>query len=92
MRTRAKGAMLAAAVAVAFMANPVGAEDSSSNYQMPTYVACLGANSCKAQSLCKSFDHACQGMNSCKGKGFVMMKTEKECTDKGGKAIDPDRM
>ncbi len=92
MRTGAKGAMLAAAVAVAFIASRVCAEDSNSNDQRPTYVACLGANSCKGQSMCKSFNHECQGMNSCKGKGFVMMKTEKACKDKGGKPTDPDRM
>jgi hypothetical protein len=90
MRSRTKGAILASAVAIAFMANPVRAEDSSKS-QQPTYVACLGANSCKGQSECKSFDHECQAMNSCKGKGFALM-TEKECKDKGGKVIDPDQM
>lgn len=82
--------MLAAAVAVAFMANPVCAEDANSSPK-PTMVACLGGNSCKGQSMCKSFNHECQGMNSCKSKGFVMM-TDKECKSKGGKAIDPDQM
>jgi hypothetical protein len=87
MRAISKGAMLAVAVAVAFMANSAGAEDNSSSPK-PTMVACLGGNSCKDQSMCKSFNHDCQGMNSCKGKGFVMM-TDKECKSKGGKAIDP---
>jgi hypothetical protein len=90
MRTLSKGAMLAVAVAAAFIAGPVGAEDPNSA-ATPAMVACLGANSCKGQSICKSFDHDCQGMNTCKGKGFVMM-TDKECTNKGGKAIDPDQM
>jgi hypothetical protein len=86
--------ILATAVAVAFIANPVRAEDSSSNQskqQQQALVACLGANSCKGQSACKSFNHDCQGMNSCKGKGFVLI-TEDECKQKGGKAIDPDQM
>jgi len=91
MRVSTKGAMLAAAVAVAFMASSVSAEDSNTSAK-PTYVGCLGVNSCKGQSMCKSFDHECQGMNSCRGKGFIMMKNEKECKDKGGKAIDPDQM
>jgi uncharacterized membrane protein len=91
MRPQTKGVMLAVAVAVAFVASSVSAEDSNSNAK-PTYVGCLGVNSCKGQSMCKSFDHECQGMNSCKGKGFIMMKTVKECADKGGKAIDPDQM
>ena len=90
MRTRNKGAVLAVAVAVAFMANPVLAEDANSTPKL-AMVACLGVNSCKGKSFCKSFDHDCQGMNSCKGKGFVMM-TDKECKTKGGKAIDPDQM
>ena len=90
MRRSTRGAMLAAAVAVAFMANPVCAEDPNSS-PTPAKIACLGGNSCKGQSLCKSFDHDCQAMNSCKGKGFVMM-TDKECQSKGGKAIDPDQM
>ena len=91
MRLRTKGVMLAAAVAVAFIASSVSAEDSNTSAK-PAYVGCLGVNSCKGQSMCKSFDHECQGMNSCRGKGFIMMKNEKECKDKGGKAIDPDQM
>ena len=90
MRASTKGTMLAAAVAVAFIANPVHAADSTSN-QRPTYVACLGVNSCKGKSMCKSFGHDCQGMNSCKGKGFIET-TAKECKEKGGKAVDPDQM
>ncbi|HEV2171381.1 MAG TPA: hypothetical protein VGR40_10555, partial [Candidatus Binatus sp.] len=90
VRTLSKGAILAAAVAAAFVANTVYAEDAGST-STPTMVACLGVNSCKGKSFCKSFDHDCQGMNSCKGKGFVMM-TDKECKTKGGKAIDPDQM
>jgi len=84
------GAILATAVAAAFIANPVLAEDSSSTAQ-PTLIACLGVNSCKGQSACKSFNHDCQAMNSCKGKGFVLI-TEDECKQKGGKIIDPDQM
>jgi len=82
--------MLAAAVAAAFIANPACAADTDSTPKQ-TMVACLGANCCKGQSLCKSFNHECQGMNSCKGKGFVMM-TDAECKSKGGKPIDPDQM
>src|SRR5258708_33832394 len=95
MRTGTRGAILATAVAVAFIANPVLAEDSSSSKGQqqiqPTLVACLGVNSCKGQSACKSFDHDCQAMNTCKGKGFILI-TENECKQKGGKVIDPDQM
>lgn len=85
---------MATAAALAFIANPARAEDSSfSNQgkQQQTLVACLGANSCKGQSACKSFNHDCQAMNSCKGKGFVLI-TEDQCKQKGGKVIDPDQM
>ena len=86
---------MATAVAVAFIVNPARAEDSRSSSQSKqqpqTFVACLGANSCKGQSACKSFNHDCQAMNSCKGKGFVLI-TEQECKQKGGKIIDPDAM
>jgi hypothetical protein len=90
LRTSTKGALLATAVAIAFVATPVRAEDSKSK-DRPAFVACLGANTCKGQSACKSFDHDCQAMNSCKGKGFIMT-TEKECKEKGGKIIDAEDM
>ena len=95
MRASTRGAILATAVAAAFIANPVPAEDSSSSASkqqvQQTLVACLGANSCRGQSACKSFNHDCQAMNTCKGKGFVLI-TEDECKQKGGKVIDPDQM
>ena len=94
MKVNTRGAIIATAVAVAFIANPARAEDSSSSQskqQQKTLVACLGGNSCKGQSLCKSFNHGCQGMNTCKGKGFVLI-TEQACKQKGGKIIDPDQM
>ena len=81
---------MATAVAAAFIANPVFAEESNPTPQ-PALIACLGANSCKGQSACKSFNHDCQAMNTCKGKGFVLI-TEDECKQKGGKVIDPDQM
>jgi hypothetical protein len=92
MKLNTRGAMIATAVAVAFIANPARAEDSGqSKPQQKTLVACLGGNSCKGQSVCKSFNHGCQGMNTCKGKGFVLI-TEQACKQKGGKIIDPDQM
>jgi hypothetical protein len=90
MHPNTKGAILATAVAIAFIANPVRAEDSAAS-KPRVLVACLGGNSCKGQSACKSFDHECQAMNSCKGKGFIMT-TEKECKEKGGKIIDAEDM
>ena len=90
LKASTKGAILATAVAIAFIAYPTRPEDSNSRTQ-PTLIACLGVNGCKGQSARKSFDHDCQAMNTCKGKGFVLI-TENECKQKGGKIIDPDQM
>ena len=52
-------------------------------------VKCSGVNSCKGKGACASADgsHACAGKNECKGKGWVKVKSEKECTDKGGTVV-----
>jgi hypothetical protein len=52
-------------------------------------VKCSGANSCKGKGECAAADgsHACAGKNECKGKGWVKVKSEKECTDKGGTVV-----
>ena len=43
-------------------------------------VKCVGTNSCKGQSACKSASNACKGQNACKGKGFVNAGSTIECT------------
>lgn len=48
-------------------------------------VHCTGVNSCKGSSECKSANSSCKGQNSCKGQGWVSKKSDKECTDAGGK-------
>jgi uncharacterized membrane protein len=52
-------------------------------------VKCAGINSCKGHGACAAADgsHACAGKNDCKGKGWVKVKTDKECTDKGGTVV-----
>ena len=47
-------------------------------------VKCMGANSCKGHSDCKTAKSDCKGMNGCKGQGWNMSKSAKECTDAGG--------
>ena len=81
-KTRLTGAVLATAVALMFagsLANAAG--DSGASPQ----VKCLGGNSCKGQSACKTASSSCQGQNACKGKGFVMTASIKECKANGGK-------
>ena len=45
---------------------------------------CVGANSCKGQSACKSASNSCKGQNSCKGKGFTATSKD-DCAKAGGK-------
>ena len=41
---------------------------------------CVGANSCKGKSACKTAENECAGHNACKGKGFL--ETTKSKCDK----------
>jgi hypothetical protein len=73
------GTMLAAAVGMMFVAQPLFADDSAT-----AQVKCVGGNSCKGQSSCKSAQSSCKGQNSCKGKGWIMTSSGDECTKLGG--------
>lgn len=75
------GAVLAAAalsfaVSGAVMA-PAHAEEGK--------IHCVGVNSCKGQSACKTANSSCKGQNACKGQGWLEM-TAADCTAQGGKA------
>jgi len=35
--------------------------------------------------------HACAGKNECKGKGWVKVKSEEECTKKGGNVVKEEK-
>ncbi len=47
-------------------------------------VHCVGINSCKGTSDCKTAKSDCKGMNSCKGQGWVSKKSADECKAAGG--------
>jgi hypothetical protein len=47
-------------------------------------VHCVGINSCKGTSDCKTAKSECKGQNSCKGQGWVAKKSEAECKAAGG--------
>ncbi|PID66069.1 MAG: hypothetical protein CR975_04805 [Gammaproteobacteria bacterium] len=49
---------------------------------------CIGVNSCKGQTACKSADNVCAGQNDCKGKGWVKMDKKACEATKVGK-FDP---
>ncbi len=52
-------------------------------------VKCAGINSCKGHGACAAADgsHSCAGKNACKGQGWEKVKSEKDCTDKGGTVV-----
>jgi uncharacterized membrane protein len=83
------GTMLATSVALMFLATPVRAADTSSA-SGGAQIKCMGGNSCKGQSACKTEAHGCAGQNSCKGKGWVLMSNAKQCTAAGGKPEKAD--
>jgi hypothetical protein len=89
MKIGPKGAVLATAVGLLFMANVALAQEGGSTggtapSAQTAKVKCLGANSCKGQSSCKSAQNDCKGQNACKGKGFIHTSSAEECTQKGG--------
>lgn len=85
-----RGAMLATAVALMFTGSALAADSPGSSTSAPAQVKCVGGNSCKGQSSCKSASNGCQGQNSCKGKGYVMTTSAQQCTKQGGHAGKAD--
>lgn len=81
-KRRLTGTVLATAVALLFAGTIANAAGDSNGAPQ---VKCVGGNSCKGQSACKSASSSCQGQNACKGKGFVMAASVKECQTDGGK-------
>lgn len=79
MKTARKttGAALAIAAAAMLATAPLGVQASSHSGK------CMGANSCKGHSSCKTANSSCKGLNSCKGKGFLEM-SKAECDAAGG--------
>jgi len=75
---RNKGAILAATAAALFVVAPFAA-----NAGAESMGHCVGANSCKGQSACKTASSGCKGQNSCKGQGFTQ-STKAECDEAGG--------
>jgi hypothetical protein len=78
------GAILAAAVAMTFIASRSMAQEASPSPSQQATVKCIGGNDCKGKSGCKTATSPGPGQNSCKGQGLAMTSTEQECTNKGG--------
>jgi uncharacterized membrane protein len=74
---KGKSVITATAVAALFMtgfAHAAFADEAGSEAKMK----CVGVNSCKGHSDCKSAANSCKGQNACAGKGFVYM-SQSEC-------------
>jgi hypothetical protein len=83
MKNTLKGALIASAVASMFAVG--GVAKAKGKDAKGSTVMCTGVNECKGKGACKGGEGGCKGKNECKGKGVVEAKTEKDCTDKGGK-------
>ncbi len=81
----AKNLLIASAVATLFITGAaIARADQSASSDL---VKCVGVNSCKGHSACKSAHNDCKGKNACKGQGFLEM-SEQQCRDKGG-TVEP---
>jgi uncharacterized membrane protein len=87
MKNTLKGAVIASAVASLFAANAFAQAPAPA--PAAKGVKCSGVNSCKGQGACAGAKNSCAGKNSCKGAGLTIMKSEGDCTAKGGKVV-PD--
>jgi hypothetical protein len=87
MTSRAKGAVIAAAVAAMFVAKEAFGQAYRNAEELAAKVHCEGVNQCKGQSACKGAGHECAGKNDCKGKGWIAMSAA-DCKAKGGKVAD----
>lgn len=69
------GLVLAATAAALLLSGAVGTPAAKAAEQEGK---CIGVNSCKGTSACKSASNECKGHNACKGKGWVKM-TKADC-------------
>jgi hypothetical protein len=88
-RKNLKGALIASAVCAMFATAAAQTADKAAagHDKAGGDVKCAGINSCKGTGSCAGAGHACAGQNGCKGQGSLQTKSEKECTDKGGKVV-----
>jgi hypothetical protein len=82
--TKMSGFAVATAAAALFLAAPMAMADDTT----ASTGKCVGGNSCKGQSSCKTAANSCKGQNSCKGTGFTMA-TKADCAKAGGKMDAP---
>jgi hypothetical protein len=81
MTQKTTGIALATAAAAIFA---MGAFTAPASFAADMSVHCVGINSCKGTSDCKTAKSECKGLNSCKGQGWVSKASAAECTKAGG--------
>ena len=81
-----KNAFIASAVASMFLSGAAMAKGKA-HKKTAEVVKCAGVNECKGHGACSGADNSCKSKNECKGKGWEEAKSEKACTDKGGKVL-----
>jgi hypothetical protein len=87
--TKIRGASLATAVALVFIASP--AIPAFADDDIHALVICPGVNSCQGRSDCRMTTSSCRvlsekGTNTCKGQGFLVL-SKVECVKKGAKGL-----
>jgi len=87
MKNSIKGALIASAVCAMFTAGISQASEGKATKASSKEVKCAGINECKGHGACSGAANSCSGENGCKGKGWVAVKSAKECTDKGGTVV-----
>ena len=80
-------ALIASAVCAMFATAAHAGDKTAGHDKAGGEVKCAGINSCNGLGSCAGGGHGCGGQNGCKGQGWSPTKTEKECTDKGGKIV-----
>ena len=87
MNVSRKGVLIAAAAATLILSGNIAAR--AADQAGSDMVHCAGINECKGHGSCAGAGHSCAGKNGCKGQGFVKT-TKDDCTQKGGKVIEPE--
>jgi uncharacterized membrane protein len=85
MKMTVKSGAVLAAAALSFAVSGVALTTASQ--AASGKVMCVGVNSCKGQSECKTAMNNCKGMNSCKGHGWLSL-SKADCKKMGGKIGD----
>lgn len=80
MSVMSGGSIAVAAVALALS----GVSLTTTPAKAAKTVHCMGINSCKGKSACKTANNACKGQNSCKGQGWLPTHSAAACKAKGG--------